>query len=702
MGEVVKGRLISNNVAIGSSIGGSLAQRAYSPTVELTETEDGVRIEMTDVNGTQEATVYNGQDYVLTEEDREEIADIAKESMDYDDVPTDGSNNLLTSGTVKEALDLKADKTELPVNVSELNNDAGYLTQHQDISGKQDKLTFDNTPKAFSSNPVTSAGVYDTVRDISNDVSTLQSEMVTAKFDIGLKVNKNDVEAELSSYSVNPVQNKTIKAALDLKADKTEVPEKVSDLTNDAGYLTQHQDISGKQDKLTFDNVPKAYSDNPVKSGGVYNAMHIMEGDISSLENDMVTVRFEIGTKANKTELPTKVSDLTNDAGYLTQHQDISGKQDALTFDSTPTANSTNPVTSGGVYDAIANVNTMDVHICTSEEYNAQTGVPTVSSPDVKTFYLVPGGEANNLYIEWVYVNGAWEQFGSATVDLSGYALKSELPQNVSDLVNDAGYLTSHQDISGKQDALTFDDAPTDGSNNPVKSGGINIAISALRSDMQYFDNQNSRAIESMQMNMNFSLSQKQDVLTFDNAPTANSSNPVKSSGVKSAIDAVAGNIPGIIVNSTTQEKAAIRTAIGAENGDDIVKVQDAQPSGSATKIWIPETMPEGVEVPTVDEVEDMIENAIQENIGDISAITADVATIQAAASDAEAYTQGTRNGTSVGSSDPAYHNNAKYYSEMAFAGTPDGYDALATDVSDIKRDFVRISNQAIDELFES
>ena len=42
-------------------------------------------------------------------------------------------------------------------------------------------------------------------------------------------------------------------------------------------------------------------------------------------------------------------------------------------------------------------------------------------------------------------------------VDLSGYALKSELPVvpvNVSAFNNDAGYLTEHQDITGKQDVI--------------------------------------------------------------------------------------------------------------------------------------------------------------------------------------------------------------------------------------------------------
>ena len=37
----------------------------------------------------------------------------------------------------------------------------------------------------------------------------------------------------------------------------------------------------------------------------------------------------------------------------------------------------------------------------------------------------------------------------ASNIDLSGYAEKGEIPVNVSELVNDAGYLTEHQDLSG-------------------------------------------------------------------------------------------------------------------------------------------------------------------------------------------------------------------------------------------------------------
>lgn len=62
------------------------------------------------------------------------------------------------------------------------------------------------------------------------------------------------VDAELSDTSTNPVQNKVVKTNMDslynnlmakLNGYRSELPTKVSDLENDAGYLTQHQSLDG-------------------------------------------------------------------------------------------------------------------------------------------------------------------------------------------------------------------------------------------------------------------------------------------------------------------------------------------------------------------------------------------------------------------------------------------------------------------------
>lgn len=62
----------------------------------------------------------------------------------------------------------------------------------------------------------------------------------------------------------------------------------------------------------------------------------------------------------------------------------------------------------------------MPVHICTSDEYNHTTGVPTITNPDEGTLYLVPASSATtgNLFDEWVYVDSAWEKVGSVDVEI--------------------------------------------------------------------------------------------------------------------------------------------------------------------------------------------------------------------------------------------------------------------------------------------
>ena len=127
--------------------------------------------------------------------------------------------------------------------------------------------------------------------------------------------------------------------------------------------------------------------------------------------------------------VPTRVSELENDAGYLTSYTETDPTVPAWAKQSTKpsyTAAEVGAPTVAEMNQAIANVNTMKIHICAQGEYNAETGVPTIQNPDTQTFYLVPGGEGSNLFIEWAYVNSAWERFGSADVDLSNYVQKTD------------------------------------------------------------------------------------------------------------------------------------------------------------------------------------------------------------------------------------------------------------------------------------
>lgn len=66
--------------------------------------------------------------------------------------------------------------------------------------------------------------------------------------------------------------------------------------------------------------------------------------------------------------------------------------------------------------------------------------------PDTGTkgiLYLVANsGSGQNVYDEYLWLTDKYEKLGTREIDLSGYALKTEIPTAVSQLENDAGYLT--------------------------------------------------------------------------------------------------------------------------------------------------------------------------------------------------------------------------------------------------------------------
>ena len=171
--------------------------------------------------------------------------------------------------------------------------------------------------------------------------------------------------------------------------------------------------------------------------------------------------------------------------------------------------------------EAISSVNCYEVY---SELPNEGQG---------NVIYLIgPSGSGADKYEEYIYSNSEFIKIGDTSVDLSGYVTSGELetalgnidlsgylqssdiaawakaenkpsysyseisntptiPTNVSDLNNDAGYLTSHQDISGKQDVIS--DLNSIRSNaasgsaayselfiTPVSFGGLQIASGPL------------------------------------------------------------------------------------------------------------------------------------------------------------------------------------------------------------------------------
>ena len=115
---------------------------------------------------------------------------------------------------------------------------------------------------------------------------------------------------------------------VDTYAKKTDIPSLSGYATQtwvqNQGYLTQHQDISGLATKLELQTVEDKIPTIPTK--------------VSAFENDAgyLTKHQSLANYALKSELPKNVSDLTNDAKYITSSgapvQSVNGKTGAVSL----------------------------------------------------------------------------------------------------------------------------------------------------------------------------------------------------------------------------------------------------------------------------------------------------------------------------------------------------------------------------------
>lgn len=145
----------------------------------------------------------------------------------------------------------------VPTNVSDFVNDAGYLTEHQDISGKVDK----EQGKGLSTNDYTTeektklAGLenYDDTA-LANRVRTLERKEFV------------ETDPTVPQWAKQPSKPSYTAREVGALPDTTVIPSKTSDLENDSGFLTQHQDVSGKADKS--DTYTKAQVDTLVADAG--------------------------------------------------------------------------------------------------------------------------------------------------------------------------------------------------------------------------------------------------------------------------------------------------------------------------------------------------------------------------------------------------------------------------------------------------
>lgn len=151
----------------------------------------------------------------------------------------------------------------------------------------------------------------------------------------------------------------------------------------------------------------------------------------------------------------------------------LNGKQDTLTFDNAPTANSDNMLTSGTIYTALSEVTIKMDSVPTEDSQNAITSGAVYDALEGKMDYMdydhYPTEDSSNL----VTSGGTYDSIHFAIKDL----LDAADYQPVEDSTNLILSGTVYTALQGKQNTLTLDNAPTQNSNNFVTSGAIYDAI---------------------------------------------------------------------------------------------------------------------------------------------------------------------------------------------------------------------------------
>lgn len=163
--------------------------------------------------------------------------------------------------------------------------------------------------------------------------------------------------------------------------------------------------INTKIDKTAItDDFEKQSQEKVLSQKGGYDLYTALSEQYNQVVND---VNELIKEKPDASEIPTKLSQLMNDANFKTESE---------------------------IQSMIEKASSLKKEVVTS--------LPTTGKDDV--IYLVqdPKGKDNNNYLEYLWLNGKYELIGSTQVDLSGYAKKSDMKTKLSEMTEDSTHRT--------------------------------------------------------------------------------------------------------------------------------------------------------------------------------------------------------------------------------------------------------------------
>ena len=328
---------------------------------------------------------------------------------------------LAVKDEVDNALDLKADADAV---YTKDEADAKFLTEHQDISALATKTELEEAIAPLA-------------------VKTDVDDALALKADADAVYTKDEADDKFLTEHQD-ISNLATKDEVSEKANAADVYTKDE---ADAKFLTEHQDISNL---ATKDEVAAKADADAVYTKDEADAKFITEHqDISGL--------------ASKTELEEAVAPLAVKSAVdeaINQEADQRAQGDAAAIAAV------GAVTTALDAEITARQEALSAETLAREAAIAELHEEIVALPkfkilivdelpavgDTATFYLLAtGDEQGNVYTEYVYVNGAWEEIGTQSLDLAEYAKVADVDAAIAD-VND-----QINTLSGVVETLTYE-----------------------------------------------------------------------------------------------------------------------------------------------------------------------------------------------------------------------------------------------------
>ena len=291
-------------------------------------------------------------------------------------------------------------QAEIPTQVSQLENDAGYLTQHQDISGKANVADLAAVATSGDYDDLLNKPTIPTaVSDLTDDSGHYTkpaggipaSDLAAGVLDVwsGLTYHTSTITTDSNSFVLGGFSD-----------TPTEINKCLVTSTPGANVIPK------------FDYQGRLHSTTPEEEWDGSNAV-------------ATTAYVDTMISNNMPDVPTNVSELNNDAGYLTSYTEtdptVPSWAKAAQKPSYTAAEVGAPTTqemNTAIANAIGNVHQFGVQIVQE--------LPTQDIQEHTVYFVPKTGETNDVYDEYIYVNNAWEMIGNTQIDLSNYVQKTD------------------------------------------------------------------------------------------------------------------------------------------------------------------------------------------------------------------------------------------------------------------------------------